>query len=113
MPYIQLILLCLLLSCRPQRNPINAGGFTWPPAAELIDSVDNVIIFCPPGKDSTPIVQTVFAGAGSWHLVTSNGALYDNVIHGTEAFVRSQLHVEYSKALQRRRPVATIKIKCD
>lgn len=67
---------------------------------------------CRGSNDSTAIYQEVFFGAGSWHLVTTDGSSYDNVVHGDSAYIQLQKPIEFNKALAKRKPVAIIKIKC-
>lgn len=61
-------------------------------------------------KDS--LHQEVFPSLGKYALLTSDGSLYDNVVHGSLEFIESQKPIELNKALQRRKTIAIIKAKC-
>lgn len=61
-------------------------------------------------KDS--IHQEVFPSLGKFALLTSDGSLYDNVVHGSLEFIESQKPIELNKALQRRKTIFIIKTKC-
>ena len=63
-------------------------------------------------QDSTGIKQEVFFSFGIYHLVTNDGSLYDNVVHGSLEFIEQQKPIEFNKAFLRRKPIANITAKC-
>lgn len=58
------------------------------------------------------IYQEVFSSLGKHALLTSDGSLYDNVVHGNLEFIEAQKPIELNKALKRRKTIAIIKAKC-
>lgn len=67
------------------------------------------IKFTPIGQDDS-IHQEVFPSLGKYALLTTDFAIYDNVVHGSLEFIEAQKPIELNKA--RRKPVAIIKAKC-
>lgn len=65
-------------------------------------------------KDSTPIRQEIFFSEvlGKYVLVTNNGELYDNVLHGSREFIEANKEVEFQNAIRRRKPILIIKVRC-
>lgn len=81
---------------------------------KLIVILFPISAFCQcPKYDTTVIKQEVFPSInGQFGLLTANGSIYDNVIHGSLEFVESQKEAEFQKALRRRKAVAIITVKC-
>ena len=95
-----IILICTLFSINSYGQNL---GTVWEGCGQRTfiyysDSIHQQVIF-------SPLIN-------KYTLITSDGSLYDNVIHGSLEFIEQQRLIEYNKALLRRKPIAIITVKC-